>query len=181
MAQCGGIGVGELNKLEMELCEQLHWKLLPSANDIRELLDALSNPQATFWAVWYNAPRTALVAKPADPEAAAEGGGEPGIGGGEQRVIVTKMPHARSMADSLGRFFRPTGNSSEGNLERLGARAAAAGATSGGGAPGGVASRPAGGGKQQQLGEDTDSDGSPRSVVVQRTFSLSNLFGLTSW
>ena len=37
-----------LNKLELELCERLNWRLLPSANDLRELLDALGNPQAPF-------------------------------------------------------------------------------------------------------------------------------------
>ena len=50
MAQCGGIGVHELNKLELNLCETLGWRLLPSRDQLRELLDALANPQALFWA-----------------------------------------------------------------------------------------------------------------------------------
>ena len=57
MAQLGGIGVYELNKLETDLCTQLQWRLLPTAGDLGELNDALANPKATFWNAWYNAPR----------------------------------------------------------------------------------------------------------------------------
>ena len=61
MAQCGGIGVAELNKLELELCERLQWKLLPTVADIRELIDAMQTPQASFWDAWQNGPRSRLA------------------------------------------------------------------------------------------------------------------------
>lgn len=49
MAQCGGIDVSELNKLEIHLCEQLRWRLLPTVDDVHELIEAIGNPQSRFW------------------------------------------------------------------------------------------------------------------------------------
>lgn len=179
MAQCGGIGVGELNKLEVDLCERLNWRLLPPTADIKELIEALPNPQANFWEVWYNA----RAVRPASPAEAADA-----------PALAPRLPHAKSVADSLGRFFRSGGavsaaggGASDGNLHALGEQAAQQSATQMADCAGAAAS-------QQQTprtehakalraagaADDTSDEGSPRSVV-QRTFSLSNLFGLASW
>ena len=158
MAQCGGIGVGELNKLEIDLCERLSWKLLPTLAELRELVEALQSPQAGFWGPWYNAPR--LVTVPANDSQGA--------------VVVSRLPHARSVADKLGSLFRSS-TGSEGNLQAFGGDdlqgASAAASSSTGGGKAGVAVGAADGERE---------DGSPRSVMP-RTFSLSNLFGLASW
>ena len=94
MAQCGGIGVGELNKLELDLCERLHWKLLPSAAELQELLDALSSPAAPFWSAWYNAPR-------AIDTAAA------GSAASSDRATGSRLPHARATPGILPPWRRP--------------------------------------------------------------------------
>jgi len=217
MAQCGGIGVGELNKLEIDLCERLNWKLLPSVSELRELIEALPNPQASFWAPWYNA---RCVAAPTEGEGSAAA--VPVAGGG-------RLPPAKSVADSLGRFFRGAGSTaggaSDSNLQALAEKAASqrleheaaqqqhvaqaaptqtqtqqpmrppassssSSSSSGGGA--GMPTAPphppqqtwagakAGGGAAVAADGSISDEGSPRSVV-QRTFSLSNLFGLASW
>jgi hypothetical protein len=193
MAQCGGIGVGELNKLELDLCERLSWKLLPTPHELRELLDALSNPHAPFWAPWFNA-RAASPTLPVDPSGPS----------------LSRLPPSRSVAHSLGRIFRVSSrsniHSSDSNLPALEKDAALALEKD--------AALPALQQQQQQqqqqqgegpqvphqqsvlppappgdgwaamagkaaAGDYSCDDGSPRTVV-QRTFSLSNLFGL-SW
>jgi len=149
MAQCGGIGVAELNKLELELCERLQWKLLPSVADIRELIDAMQTPQASFWDAWQNGPRSRLaVPKAAVDESAAdeENAGQSG----------PRLPQSKAVHHSIARFFGSQ-NASETNLEN----------TPGAGATEDAAAKPPG-------------NGSPRSVIGARTFSLSNLFGLAS-
>ena len=166
MGQCGGIGVLELNKLELELCERLQWRLLPTVADMRELLDAMHSPQASFWDAWRNAPRTAPAVN------AGAGRSVCGAEGREDASHSARLPHAKSVQHSLARFFSGSNNvGSEGNLEAL---AAAATAKLTAGAKGGVG--------MAFAGADTlsPSSGSPRSVMNGRTFSLSNLFGLAS-
>mmetsp|Transcript_33306 Transcript_33306/g.87662 ORF Transcript_33306/g.87662 Transcript_33306/m.87662 type:complete len:297 (+) Transcript_33306:134-1024(+) len=180
MAQCGGISVGELNKLEVDLCDRLQWKLLPTIGELRELVEALPCPQASFWATWYNA-----RAAPALADSEGEGVAAPSGG---------RLPQAKSVADSLGRLFRggTAGGASDGNLQALADKAAtlqqqqlgqlhATQQHQQGGASGGSGLRSSPG-HEQVAGKtvDANEDGSPRSVV-QRTFSLSNLFGLASW
>ena len=200
MAQCGGIGVHELNKLEVDMCERLQWRLLPTVNDMRELLEAIPNPGAPFWNVWYNTPR-AIAATPSTADAVPEQGEE--VQPQQQQaqaqqqqprssnsgVAVVQMPRAKSVGESLARLFR--GGASEGNLAAMAAASEAA--TAG---PAGMTDHHAPHSKVAgtaatgvaALGEEMQSsltvsgkhkDGSPRSVV-SRTFSLSNLFGLAS-
>lgn len=182
MAQCGGIGVGELNKLEVDLCERLKWKLLPTTKEMGELLEAVYNPQAAFWNGWYNArgtdvAQTPLMATALDAPSQSTQQHEQQAQRSENHT--PRMPHAKSVHESLSRLFR--GGASEGNLEAMAAAQAAAGAA------------PSGGGKQQQQqqhdGAVVDlhhvhggrSNTSPRSVMG-KTFSFSNLFGLaTGW
>jgi hypothetical protein len=182
MAQCGGIGVGELNKLEVDLCERLKWKLLPTTKEMGELLEAVYNPQAAFWNGWYNArgtdvAQTPLMATALDAPSQSPQQHEQQAQRSENHT--PRMPHAKSVHESLSRLFR--GGASEGNLEAMAAAQAAAGAA------------PSGGGKQQQQqqhdGAVVDlhhvhggrSNTSPRSVMG-KTFSFSNLFGLaTGW
>ena len=147
MAQCGGIGVAELNKLELELCERLQWQLLPTVADIRELIDAMQNPQASFWDAWRNGPRSRLAVPNA---AAAEAADEENAG------QSGRLPHSKAVHHSLARFFGSSHNS-EANLET----------TPSPGATEDASAKPLG-------------NGSPRSVIGARTFSLSNLFGLAS-
>jgi hypothetical protein len=52
MAQCGGIGVLELNKLELELCRRLNWRLIPSAQQLHRLRTSLDEPNSRFWDSW---------------------------------------------------------------------------------------------------------------------------------
>jgi len=209
MAQCGGITVGELNKLEAELCMRLHWRLLPKLSDIHELMDALPKPQSAFWTPWYNANR---VSSPPVPSKAAAEPSAP--------VFVTRLPHAKTVADSLTHFFG--GGSQSGSNADLTTLADAAGSsTASAGASARAApavptgdqrpssgrgverTRPhtevakdhqsvlsraadgakggAGGGSNSKGGGQARSDdGSPRSIT-NRTFSFSNLFGLASW
>jgi len=167
MAQCGGIGFHELNKLELEMCERLHWRLLPTVEDMRELLTAISNPQASYWSAWLNAPRR-LASPQAEPEASASGEATAEVG-------VTRLPHAKSVQDSLARLFRGGHSGSDGNLAALGSKPQVA-AADGGPAATATAVRSA-----PEEGCKSSNGGSPRSVL-QRTFSLSNLFGLsTGW
>jgi hypothetical protein len=176
MAQCGGIGVGELNKLELDLCERLSWKLLPTPHELRELLDALSNPHAPFWAPWFNA-RAASPTLPVDPSGPS----------------LSRLPPSRSVAHSLGRIFRVSSrsniHSSDSNLPALEKDAALA-LEKDAALPAlqqqqsGLPPAPPGDGwaamaGKAAAGDYSCDDGSPRTVV-QRTFSLSNLFGL-SW
>jgi hypothetical protein len=162
MAQCGGIASGELNKLEVELCERLRWRLLPHVEEMAQLREAITNPQAGFWNCWLNGSKV------------ASGTEEPGAHAAVSTVAAApaRLPHARSVSDSLSRLFR--GGSSEGNLEAMGAAAAA------------VASHPDAGSAGKTAGKHDSGavtgrsqGGSPRSIV-SRTFSLSNLFGLAS-
>jgi len=153
MAQCGGIGVTELNKLEVELCERLQWRLLPTVLDMRELLEAVQYPQASFWDAWRNAPRCQTLVAPADGATAAE--------------PMARLPHAKSVQHSLARLFSPT-SGSDGNLEGLSATKAAD-------------VKKAGAATAEHEDSRSSNSGSPRSVVLaNRTFSLSNLFGLAS-
>ena len=184
MAQCGGIGVGELNKLELDLCERLSWKLLPTAHELRELLDALSNPHAPFWAPWFNARAAVgtsgtLLVDPSGPS-------------------PSRLPPSRSVAHSLGRMFRVGSriniHSSDGNLPALEKDVALAALQQQQQQQGevpqvpqqhsGLPPAPPGDGwaamaGKAAAGDYSGDDGSPRTVI-QRTFSLSNLFGL-SW
>lgn len=213
MAQCGGIGVGELNKLEVDMCEKLNWKLLPTIHEMRELLEAVHNPQASFWNAWFNATRrTALPQLSFAEEQAqshqqhqmqqqqqqqAEGHATPHTmrSGGHAEVAVARMPHAKSVGDSLTRLFR--GGASEGNLEAMGQHNVNNAHNMGpwGGA---LAGHPKGlqhAALAKQHGGEVSDDGSvhssssgssgrgtsPRSVMG-KTFSFSNLFGLaTGW
>ena len=192
MAQCGGIGVGELNKLEVDRCERLRWRLLPTVKDMGELLEAIHNPHAAFWNGWYNARSTQPIAPtPATSSISGlESRSQPGTVAAaappqkqtsqpqqqqqtQAQTNTPRMPHAKSVGDSLARLFR--GGASEGNLEAMGAaHAAASGA--------GLSMGP---GKQQHEGladvHGVRSNTSPRSVMG-KTFSFSNLFGLaTGW
>ena len=49
MAQCGGINLAELNKLEVELCTQLGWKLVPTNEALTRLVGALRSPKSPVW------------------------------------------------------------------------------------------------------------------------------------
>jgi len=156
MAQCGGITVGELNKLERDLCEKLNWRLLPTVSEMRALLEAVGNPNAPFWLSWHNLPQV----QPASP-ALARGDGSAASGD-----AAARMPHAKSVQHSLSRFFAG-GACSEGNLEALGTSAAKAAPTS---------SMPSAAADGEAHATDNNS---PRTVL-NRNFSLSNLFGLAA-
>ena len=181
MAQCGGIGVTELNKLEVELCERLQWRLLPTVQDMRELLEALQSPTASFWDAWRNGPR--FQAPPPAIAASAEPAAEPRHSNEQQQQqqreshaqgVSGRLPHAKSVQHSLARLFSSGVNTgSDGNLEGLAAASATAAklatTTQGKLQPGQVVE-----------GAGSPSSGSPRSVIGGRAFSLSNLFGLAS-
>jgi hypothetical protein len=159
----------------------------------RELLDALSNPHAPFWAPWFNA-RAASPTLPVDPSGPS----------------LSRLPPSRSVAHSLGRIFRVSSrsniHSSDSNLPALEKDAALALEKDAalpalqqqqqqqqqqqGEGPqvphqqSGLPPAPPGDGwaamaGKAAAGDYSCDDGSPRTVV-QRTFSLSNLFGL-SW
>jgi hypothetical protein len=158
MAQCGGIGVSELNKLEVELCERLQWRLLPTTSDMRELLEAVHSPTSVFWDAWRNAPRTRTQL--ADD-------------GSTEHEEPVRLPHAKSVQHSLSRLFAANQSGSDSNLEVLGANSSARVA-----AAKKAAAAPA---EQEDASRTSSSSNSPRSVMLaNRTFSLSNLFGLAS-
>lgn len=154
---------------EVELCDRLHWRLLPTVEDMRELLTAIPTPQASYWSAWLNAPRR-LGAPQAEPKEAASGETTAEVG-------VTRLPHAKSVQDSLVRLFRGGHSGSDGNLAALGSKPG----TQGAGADGGPTALAAVARPALEEGGKSSNGGSPRSVL-QRTFSLSNLFGLsTGW
>jgi len=158
MAQCGGIGVSELNKLEVELCERLQWRLLPTTSDMRELLEAVHSPTSVFWDAWRNAPRKRMQL--ADD-------------GSTEHEEPVRLPHAKSVQHSLSRLFAANQSGSDSNLEVLGANSSARVA-----AAKKAAAAPA---EQEDASRTSSSSNSPRSVMLaNRTFSLSNLFGLAS-
>ena len=103
MAQCGGIGVGELNKLELELCRQLSWKVMPSPTQLHRLRGALEDEGTGYWDAWRNTPKVAATCddivmapcKELQPEGAK------------------RMPHAKSFQDQLGRILFGAGSTCE--------------------------------------------------------------------
>ena len=72
MAQCGGINLAELNKLEVELCTQLGWKLVPTNEALTRLVGALRSPKSPVWTPMAN---SAAEPAAADAEATARTGG----------------------------------------------------------------------------------------------------------
>ena len=50
MATCGGIPVRELNKLELHMCSVLEWHLLPTGDELSQLVDAVHDPSADLCA-----------------------------------------------------------------------------------------------------------------------------------
>jgi hypothetical protein len=75
-------------KLEAELCTRLNWRLLPKYSEIQELMGALSKPQSPFWLPWINAPAPSPKAETVEPP-----------------TVVTRIPHAKTVAGSLSHFF----------------------------------------------------------------------------
>ena len=67
MAQCGGINLAELNKLEVEMCTQLGWRLVPTSEALTRLVGALRTPKSSVWSPMANPP----PASPATPAADA--------------------------------------------------------------------------------------------------------------
>ena len=61
MARVGGIGVAEMNKLEIELCIRLDWHLIPSAAQMHDLRRALvDGPRGNaHWDSWRSSPAAA--------------------------------------------------------------------------------------------------------------------------
>ena len=183
MAQCGGISVGELNKLEVDLCERLHWRLVPSIGEMRELLEAVQNPQMTFWNGWFNAPRPALQESGISEELAAPDADEASQGQQQQgqQALQTqsaaRMPHSKSVGDSISRLFRSGG--SEETLADMTTTASTHGKQSGEATEDGNSSSSS---SSSSSGHGERRNGtSPRSVMG-KTFSFSNLFGLaTGW
>lgn len=52
MAQCGGITNEELNKLEVEMCERMQWRLMIDPDELLEMLRSLGEPNAPLWRSW---------------------------------------------------------------------------------------------------------------------------------
>ncbi len=156
MAQCGGISVQELAKLELELCERLGWRLIPTIDDLQQIRDARSRPTSEYWAGWTNSPPRS----PTGGEPAASSSDEEEGARSPAEQTGGQLPHAKSHQDVkdtslMARLFRPA---SAVNIAAWGAGKGHEAAAAGG------------------KGE-TDST-SPRTVV-SRNFSLSNLLGLT--
>jgi len=100
MAQCGGISVGELNKLELELCRRLDWRLMPSMAQLHRLRGAIDDESPGYWDAWCNTPKAAATCDDiavCKSQAAHEDGGK-------------RMPHAKSFQDHLGRMLFGAGN-----------------------------------------------------------------------
>lgn len=105
MAQCGGIGVGELNKLELELCRRLNWTLMPSAAQLHRLRGALEDEASSYWDSWRNLPKQAATCD--DIISPCKN---------SERLEVpskTRMTHAKSFQDHLGRMLFGSGSSCE--------------------------------------------------------------------
>lgn len=73
MAQCGGINLAELNKLEVELCTQLGWKLVPTNEALTRLVGALRSPKSPVWTPMANSAAEPAAAD-ADAATARTGG-----------------------------------------------------------------------------------------------------------
>lgn len=101
MAQCGGITVHELNKLELELCYRLNWTLMPSAAQLHRFRGALDDEASPYWNIWSNVPKLAacddavLPCKSKRKEASSN---------------KSSMPHAKSFQDQMGRLFFGVGH-----------------------------------------------------------------------
>lgn len=202
MAQCGGIGVTELNNLELEMCTQLEWKLMPQPQHLQDLYEALDDLQADYWHVWSNTPpRSSLHAVPTE-----EGVASPSplpLRSAEAQASSTPlkqprgMSHSKSLQESLGRLSslftggllsaghggrRSSGRSSgsrssrEGDCDVLRADAEASLTCCENEVPPCTAGTP----KQSKLGwspKNSSAHSSPRSVLG-RNFSFSQLLGL---
>lgn len=92
MAQCGGIGVNELNKLELELCWRLDWSLMPCAAQLHKLREALDDENSPYWKPWSNPAKLAC-----DDDSIEQPHKSPST--------KTRMPHAKSFQDQMGRIF----------------------------------------------------------------------------
>ena len=120
MAQCGGIGVLELNKLEVELCWQLQWRLMPSAQQLHMFRASLDDLNSGYWDVWSNMASRRTVSLPKNASETAKS--EDAKGSAEIGVYVNtpeleyepemcktdmkdRMPRARSWQNHLGRLL----------------------------------------------------------------------------
>lgn len=105
MAQCGGISVIELNKLELELCRRLEWSLIPSAAQVHRLHSSLEDEHTGYWDSWRNTPKAAAtcddIVVPCKAELASDEG------------ATKRMPHAKSFQDQLGRILFGVGSTFE--------------------------------------------------------------------
>ncbi|KAL1504205.1 hypothetical protein AB1Y20_010614 [Prymnesium parvum] len=105
MAQCGGIHVHELNKLELELCRRLSWALMPSAAHLHRLRKALEDESSSYWDSWTNVPKQAStcddIIQPCKED------------DGHESTQQKRMPHAKSFQDHLGRMLFGAGSTCE--------------------------------------------------------------------
>uniref|UniRef100_A0A7S4M8A4 Cyclin N-terminal domain-containing protein n=1 Tax=Prymnesium polylepis TaxID=72548 RepID=A0A7S4M8A4_9EUKA len=102
MAQCGGISVSELNKLEIKLCRRLSWRLMPSPEQLHRLRSALDDGSTGYWEAWRNTPKAAATCDDILPPCSQEPLHE-----------AKRMPHAKSFQDHLGRILFGAGSTFE--------------------------------------------------------------------
>jgi len=105
MAQCGGISVSELNKLELELCRQLDWRLVPTVQQLHTLRASLDDLGLGYWDAWRNTNATSAHADAATGETDEHGMCKtPAPDGAKGR-----LPQSKSLQDHLGRILFGTG------------------------------------------------------------------------
>lgn len=109
IAQCGGINVIELNRLEAELCDLLCWRLIPTAHELHSLSTSLENVTSSYWDSWLNI-RIGGEALISVPKLTVECVDTPAPCKSVTREHSNRgMPHAKSWQDHLGRLlFGPT-------------------------------------------------------------------------
>lgn len=117
MAQCGGITNEELNKLEIEMCERMQWRLIVEPDELLEMLRQLGEPNAPLWRSWgtetcqrrrlpivSSTPDMAAAMRTTPPDSPVGGDGRPG----HQRSlslgrVLGRSPAAPAAADGSQR------------------------------------------------------------------------------
>ena len=141
MSRCGGIGVAELCKLEVELVHQLGWGLLPTADELHELRAALAEGRtAAFWSCFLSDDAAARAEAAAEAAAAAAAAAALRVSPVPPAVLPADTPptprqptlrHAQSHEGALwslgrlprgafGRLFGGRSASAAAELDRLG-------------------------------------------------------------
>jgi len=102
MAQCGGITNDELNKLELEFCERLGWRLMIDPQDLLALISHLDDPSSALWKRWGTEACQQRRRGVSPTEVDVETGASPGhsrsesFGDGKRMSLTRILGHGRS-------------------------------------------------------------------------------------